>query len=113
MTHVYGLGNCDSCRKARKWLDGQGISYTFVDVRESTPGAERLQRWLDAVGADTLVNRRSTTWRGLDDATRQRVMAAPADLLGDHPTLIKRPILDTGTTVMVGFNVERWQSLTS
>ena len=111
MIRVYGLNNCDSCRKARKWLDARGADYEFVDVRQAPPDAATLSGWLDAVGTERLVNRRSTTWRGLEEATRDAVMASPQTTLGDHPTLIKRPVLETGAGVTVGFEDGAWQAL--
>lgn len=111
MITVHGLKNCDSCRKARRWLDARGTTHTFVDVRESTPDAATLARWLDAVGADALVNRRSTTWRGLDEGTREDILGDPARQLVSHPTLIKRPVLQTENAITVGFNADRWADL--
>ena len=111
MTRIWGLNNCDSCRKARKWLDARGSEYAFVDVRQSPPDAASLARWLDAVGSERLVNHRSTTWRGLDAAARDAVMASPATTLGEHPTLIKRPVLETSAGVTVGFDADAWQAL--
>ncbi|MEL6949310.1 MAG: Spx/MgsR family RNA polymerase-binding regulatory protein [Pseudomonadota bacterium] len=111
MITVHGLKNCDSCRKARRWLDARGSAHDFVDVRESTPDSAMLARWLDAVGADALINRRSTTWRGLDDATRGEILDDPAKQLVAQPTLIKRPVLETATAVTVGFDADRWAAL--
>ena len=102
---IYGIKTCDTCRKARKWLDEAGVKYRWHDLREEAPDADTVRRWLDVVGVDKLVNRRSTTWRGLDDTERAR--AATPDgalpLLLEFPTLAKRPIIDTGNTVLVGF----------
>ncbi len=102
---IYGIKTCDTCRKARKWLDEAGVTYRWHDLREEVPDQGTLRRWLDEVGADRLVNRRSTTWRGLDDDDRAR--AATVDgalsLLLSYPTLAKRPIIDTGEVVLVGF----------
>ena len=111
MIRVYGLNNCDSCRKARKWLDARGTDFEFVDVRQSPPGADALAGWLGAVGAERLVNRRSTTWRGLDAAARDAIMASPETTLGDHPTLIKRPVLETAAGVTAGFDADAWRAL--
>ncbi|MEO0345022.1 MAG: Spx/MgsR family RNA polymerase-binding regulatory protein [Pseudomonadota bacterium] len=111
MITVHGLKNCDSCRKARRWLDARGTAHRFVDVRESTPDSAILARWLEAVGADALINRRSTTWRGLDETLREQILGDPASLLVGHPTLIKRPVLETDAAVTVGFNADRWAEL--
>ncbi len=86
---LYGLGSCDTCRKAAKELAAQGISVTRVDVRAEPLSADQIFRFLDAFG-DALINRKSTTWRGLSDAERA---TAPAELLAAHPALMKRPVI--------------------
>ncbi|TVS10653.1 MAG: arsenate reductase [Wenzhouxiangella sp.] len=103
---VYGIKNCDTCRKALKWLDGQGRAYRWHDLRGDGLSTARVTAWLDAVGADMLVNRRSTTWRGLDDEARRAAMDPnlAVGILLEHPTLIKRPVFESGGSVAVGFN---------
>lgn len=102
MVTIYGIKTCDTCRKALKWLESAGVEATFHDLRaDGVPGA--LDDWLDRLGADQLVNRRSTTWRQLDDNQRQRAESEPAALLREQPTLIRRPVLITGHQVLVGF----------
>lgn len=111
--NVYGIGNCDTCRKARKWLESAGLEYVWVDLRNDTPDEARLRRWAETVGLDKLINRRSTTWRALGDRDRSCADdpdAAPR-LLAQHPTLIKRPVFDLGDRVMVGFDASVRQSL--
>ena len=105
MLTVYGIKTCDTVRKARKWLDGHGIEYVFHDFREQ--GLERalLQRWQDQIGWEALLNRRATTWRALPEGLRTNIDSTSAlALLLDQPTLIKRPVLDDGRTVRVGFD---------
>lgn len=106
---MFGLKSCDTCRKARRWLDSQGVPYQAHDLREAPPTRNLVQQWLDAAGPEKLVNRRSTTWRNLSENVRGS--AGPnADpeillgLLGEHPTLIKRPVFQRGTQVLVGFD---------
>lgn len=114
MLQLVGLNNCDSCRGARKWLDGKSIAYRFRDIRETPPSTQELQQWLTTVGAERLVNRRSTTWRQLSDkdrATADGVQAAA--LLRNNPTLIKRPVIIMNNKVTVGFDAatkKTWQS---
>ena len=67
---IYGIANCDTIRKTRKWLDAHQIAYDFVDVREQLPSCSKVSLWLEKVGAEQLVNRRSTTWRNLADSAR-------------------------------------------
>lgn len=100
---LYGLKTCDTCRKALKALEAAGVAATFTDVRSDPGLAARLPGWLAALGADALVNTRSTTWRGLDESERARLANDPAGLLKDHPTLIKRPVIEAGGGVYCGW----------
>lgn len=97
---LVGLGTCDTCRKARKGLADGGLAVTFQDVRADPPTRAALTEWLTAFGAD-LVNRRSTTWRGLTEA--DRALPAP-DLLLAHPTLMKRPVVIADGVLMLGWS---------
>ena len=101
---VYGLKNCDTCRKARKWLDSEGISHQFLDVRADGISAEDVARWAAAVGWETLLNRRGTTWRGLPDSDKDGVDEASAiRLMAEQPALVKRPVFERDGQVIVGF----------
>ncbi len=107
MLTVYGLKNCDTCRKALKWLDGQGIEHSFVDLRANPVGEDRIAAWEDAVGWEVLLNRRGTTWRGLPDSDKDPIDKASAiALMAAHPALMKRPIFEKADTVMVGFKTD-------
>jgi arsenate reductase len=103
---IYGIKSCDTCRKALKWLDDQGRAYHWQDVRADGLEAEQVKRWLEAVGHEALVNRRSTTWRSLNEAERDKAQdpRQAIDLLLEHPTLIKRPVIEDKGRVLVGFN---------
>ncbi len=105
MTTLFGIKNCDTVKKARRWLDEHGIDYRFHDLRADGLEAKQLQAWITDVGWETLLNRRGTTWRQLPEAEREGVDAArAARLMLSQPTLIKRPVLDTGKgPVHVGF----------
>ena len=94
---LYGLKVCDTCRKARQALEKEGKSVEFVDVRETPLSPDMIKKFFAEFGED-VINRRSTTWRGLTEAERGR---APEALLADHPTLMKRPVIvaKTGTTL--------------
>ncbi len=104
MLKVYGIRQCDTCRKALKWLTGQGIAHRFLDFRSDGLQPELLKSWLDSPFADKLVNRRSTTWRQLSDEQRQFEGDEMLQLLLEHPTLIKRPVFVANEIVAVGFN---------
>ncbi|MBO6797399.1 ArsC/Spx/MgsR family protein [Maricaulis sp.] len=103
MTTLYGLKNCDTCKKAMKAMDAAGTAYTFVDIRAEADLAAKAPLWLEAVGAKALVNTRSTTWRGLDEAQRARVETDAAGLLAENPTLVKRPVIEHAGEVRVGW----------
>jgi len=111
MITVYGLKNCDTCKKAVKALSGAGRDHSFVDIRAEADLQARLPVWLAAVGAKALVNTRSTTWRGLGEADRARAETDPAGLLAEHPTLIKRPVIEADQTVTVGWTAQVQNSL--
>jgi arsenate reductase len=98
---IYGLKACDTCRKAVKALPDA----VLVDVREEPLGAETLAAWLAQFGPDKLVNTRSTTWRGLEDAERAKLESEEGALalLQAHPTLMKRPVIVTQTAVHLGW----------
>jgi len=104
MLTVYGIKQCDSCRKALKWLTGQGIEHRFHDFRTDGLSADHLQNWLDSPFAGKLVNRRSTTWRQLSDEQRQSEGAVLLQLLLQHPTLVKRPVFVTNEIIAIGFD---------
>ena len=104
MITVWGLKTCDTCRKALKWLEAEGKAHAFKDVRKDRLEAERLQRWIDAVGWETLLNRRGTTWRKLSETETANVDGTKAKaLMLSHPGLIKRPVFETGQSIVVGF----------
>ena len=104
---MYGIVNCDTIRKARAWLDGRALDYRFHDYRAGGIEAERLQAWIEKLGWEVLLNKASTTFRALPDEDRQGLDAAKAGtLMLAHPTMIKRPVLDLGGRLLVGFKPE-------
>ena len=106
--HLYGIRNCDSCRGALRWLAARSVPHTFHDLREEPPSRELLSSWLESPEASRLLNRRSTTWRQLPDEEKGCADRDPLPLLFAHPTLIKRPVITDGTTVLdVGFDPAR------
>lgn len=102
MTTLYGLANCDTCRKARKWLDRFGVAHAFVDYRDDKPAPETLVEWArQAGGFDALVNKSSTTWRQLPDHRKQSGSDAEWKLLlREHPQLVRRPVVVTDDGVV-------------
>lgn len=104
MITLYGIKNCDTVKKARNWLELHSIDYNFHDFREQGVDADQLRQWLAELGWEQVVNKRSTTWKQLPAATRDNMdeTTAAAAIL-DQPTLVKRPLLDTGTQRYTGF----------
>ena len=104
MITLYGIKNCDTVKKARTWLDQHKVSYHFHDFRADGLTEAQVDTWIAAIGLDTLVNKRSTTWKELDEAIRHNFNATTAAaVIRTNPTLIKRPLLDTGMQQYVGF----------
>jgi arsenate reductase-like glutaredoxin family protein len=99
---VYGLKTCDTCRKAVKELEAAGHAVEFVDIRATPLGEADLARFLDTFGA-RLVNTRSTTWRGLSEVERAE---APQALLTAHPSLMKRPVIEAGGALHLGWGLD-------
>ena len=112
MLTVYGIKNCDTVKKARGWLDNHDVDYAFHDFRVDGLSADMVNQWTNDLGWETLVNRRSTTWRNLDDATKDNLSADNVvDLLLDNPTLIKRPVVQTSDAVLIGFKESEFEGL--
>lgn len=109
MLVMYGIKNCDSVKKARTWLEARHIAYRFHDYRIDGLDAALLQRFVDALGLDAVLSQRSTSWRQLDDAQKSDLTPDKAvQLMLAVPTLIKRPILDDGEQLVVGFNPDQY-----
>ena len=106
MINVYGIVNCGTVKKARAWLDARGISYAFVDFKKTPPDRQQVARWCAALGIDAVVNRRGTTWRKLDPATQARAAteAGAIALLVEHPSAIKRPVIEADAELLIGFD---------
>ena len=106
-TTIYGIKNCDTMKKARTWLDGHGVAYDFHDYKISGIDKAHLVRWSKAVGWETLLNRAGTTFRKLDDAAKQGLTESKAiALMLEQPSMIKRPVLEAGGKIIVGFKPE-------
>tara|TARA_Y100001936_G_scaffold15547_1_gene13281 strand:+ start:672 stop:1016 length:345 start_codon:yes stop_codon:yes gene_type:complete len=104
MIIIYGIRNCDTCRKAVQWLDTEGVEYQFHDFRVDGIDAATLSTWISEVGWEKLLNRRGITWRKLPDADKDDVDAVKAEaLMAANPTLIKRPVFEGVGPVLVGF----------
>jgi arsenate reductase len=104
---IYGIPNCDTMKKARAWLESHGVAYDFHDYKKVGIDRQRLKSWSKKVGWETLLNRAGTTFRKLPDADKQGLNERKAiDLMLAQPSLIKRPVLDLGGKLLVGFKPE-------
>lgn len=110
---IYGIPNCDTVKKARKWLAEHGHDVPFHDFRRDGLTRAMLDPWLAAVGWETLLNRKGTTWRSLADEARPVDEAGAIRLMLDQPSVIKRPVLAKGPTIVVGFGQAEWTRLFS
>jgi arsenate reductase (glutaredoxin) len=109
---LYGIRNCDTMKKARAWLDAHGVSYTFHDYKASGIDRATLEKWAAVVGWETLLNRAGTTFRKLPDAAKTGLTEAKAmKLMLEQPSMIKRPVLEKGRTLLVGFSEERYSAI--
>jgi len=105
MLEVYGIRNCDTVRKALAWLDENGVAYRFHDFKKEALTAATLDGWLRAVGWESLLNRKGTTWRGLPENVRAGIDARAARaLMLENPSIIRRPVVVRGNEVACGFD---------
>jgi len=112
MLEMYGIANCDSIRKARKWLKEQAIEYQFHDFKKEAVDPEKLDDWMQQAGWETLLNRRGTTWRKLPQKIRDSIDESSArSVMLEQPSSIKRPVLVQDGKVIVGFSEESYQQL--
>ena len=107
---LYGIPNCDTVKKARAWLDAQGIGYAFHDYKKEGADPGKLAEWSDAAGWETLLNRRGTTFRALSVADKADIDRAKAiRLMVANPSLIKRPVVEHDGGLLVGFDPAEWE----
>lgn len=107
---IYGIKNCDTMKKARTWLDGRGVAYSFHDYKAEGIDSATLAGWAKAVGWETLLNRAGTTFRKLDEADKEGLTEARAiALMLAQPSMIKRPVLDLGGRLLVGFKPDLYE----
>jgi arsenate reductase len=109
---LYGIPNCDTMKKARTWLEAHGVDYQFHDYKVSGVSRETLAQWAQEVGWETLLNRAGTTFRKLPDAMKADLDQNKAiALMLEQPSMIKRPVLVRGKTLLVGFSPEKYSAL--
>jgi arsenate reductase (glutaredoxin) len=109
---LYGIPNCDTVKKARVWMEGVGQAYTFHDYKKAGIEEARLRGWVERVGWEKLLNRAGTTFRKLPEADKADLDADKAvALMLAQPSMIKRPVLEAGDTLLVGFKPEDWKTV--
>jgi Spx/MgsR family transcriptional regulator len=113
MIVLYGIPTCDTVRKARVWLAAQGVPHEFHDFKKQGIPVGRLDAWLAHPGWEKLLNRKGTTWRKLEPAEQERACdaAGAKALMIDHPSVIKRPVVEWGGQTTVGFDPAQWALL--
>ena len=105
MIRVFGISNCDKCREAKKWLEKQEIDFEFIDFRKQPLATEDIQRWIESIGQDALLNRRGATWRALPDEVKENFEKSDVvNIILEKPTLIKRPVFETREGLLLGFS---------
>ncbi|MBT7497928.1 MAG: Spx/MgsR family RNA polymerase-binding regulatory protein [Candidatus Thioglobus sp.] len=107
MIKMYGIKNCDTIKKAQRFLKAQGVNFEFIDFRDQPIDEKTLQSFVDALGWEQLINKRSTTYRNLTDKEKKDITL---ELTLKNPTLIKRPVLVTTADIRVGFSEKRYSS---
>jgi len=111
---LYGIKNCDTIRKARRWMTDQGIEFTFHDFRSDGLDKSQLSQWINELGWEVLVNKRGTTWRKLDLDVKENIDQEMAlNIMLAQPAIIKRPVLDLGSKRIVGFSTETYRLIFS
>ena len=110
MTTLYGIPNCDTVKKARNWLDEHNVDYQFHDFRKDGLSQSTIENWLEELAWDKVVNKRSTTWRSLSEETKSAMNSSLAvqEIL-KQTTLVKRPVLESGDILLIGFNEATWK----
>jgi Spx/MgsR family transcriptional regulator len=112
MITLYGIKNCDTVKKARLWMDEHNIQYRFHDIRTDGLKQDTLDKWLQSAGWETVLNKRGTTWRKLELKAQQQVNENNvSSLLLEHPTMIKRPVLDVDGIITIGFKPDNYSDL--
>ena len=105
MIKIYGIPNCDAMKKARKWLDNNNLEYEFHDYKQLGVPEKNLKQWVKDAGWEVVLNKRGTTWRKLDDDIKNNIDESSAiRVMMDNPSAIKRPVLESSETLLIGFN---------
>jgi len=112
MIKIYGIPNCDTMKKARRWLEANGLDYDFHDYRKQGVPQKEMKRWIRQAGWETVLNKRGTTWRKLDDSLKDNIDNDSAlAIMLENPSIIKRPVLESGKLLLIGFKEDEYKQL--
>ena len=112
MVKIYGIPNCDTMKNARRWLEANGIEYDFHDYKKLGVPEKNLKNWVNQAGWETILNKRGTTWRKLDDELKHTIDNESAiKVMLDNPSIIKRPVLESNHLLLIGFKEDEYRQL--
>ncbi len=112
MIKLYGIPNCDTIKKVRKWLDNNNLEYEFHDYKKHGVPEKNLKQWIKKFGWETVLNKHGTTWRKLDDNIKRNIdETSSIQIMIENPSTIKRPVLKNGKTLLIGFNENDYKTL--
>jgi arsenate reductase len=112
MIKIYGIPNCDTMKKARRWLEANGVEYDFHDYKKRGVPEKNLHAWVNQAGWETILNKRGTTWRKLDDDIKHNIDNESAiKIMLDNPSIIKRPVLESNQLLLIGFKEDEYRQL--
>lgn len=111
MVKVWGIKNCNSVKKALKFLDFKGVEYEFIDYRETPPSLQEINQWVNQVGIEAVLNTKGATYRSLKMAKQNPSLDKKVEWMSKYPMLIKRPILEQGEKILFGFKEEEYEEL--
>ena len=112
MIKLYGIPNCDTMKKARNWLDSNDLDYEFHDYKKLGVPEKNLKQWVKKAGWQVVLNKRGTTWRKLDDNIKSSIDEVSAiQVMLENPSAIRRPVLESGNTLLIGFKLEEYKTL--
>ena len=114
MIKIYGIPNCDTMKKARRWLDDNDVDYAFHDYKKLGVPQKELNNWVGQAGWEAVLNKRGTTWRKLDDKLRNNIdNDAAITIMLENPSIIKRPVIESGKLLLIGFKEDEYKQLLS
>jgi len=112
MIKIYGIPNCDTMKKARRWLQANGVEYEFHDYKKLGAPENKLKTWVKQAGWETVLNKRGTTWRKLDEKIKDSINSdAAVKIMSENPSIIKRPVLESGKLLLIGFTEDQYKRL--